>query len=164
MNLFIVVASSFNENSGGTIALHKLCDLLNKNGNKAYLWPLNKALLTWRYPIKSLIEIIKYFYRLLKYPNYYKYKTFSSFNTPIAKKRHLKNAIVVYPEIISGNPLFSKKVVRWFLNKPGVLSGEINYGKNELYFYYQEAFNDQNINKNLDNRLQVSHIRDDIYN
>jgi hypothetical protein len=75
----------------------------------------------------------------------------------------LKNSIVVYSEIIDGNPLFSQNVVRWFLHKPGYHTGEINYGKNELYFFYHEFFNDPIINDQVDNQLMVSIIFDDIY-
>jgi hypothetical protein len=58
----------------------------------------------------------------------------------MATRRDLEGAMVVYPEIVAGNPLKSKKVVRWFLHIPGNRSGKIRYGKNELYFHFQSAF------------------------
>lgn len=35
---FIIYAPSFDENSGGNVVLHRLCDLLNKQGEHAYIW------------------------------------------------------------------------------------------------------------------------------
>ena len=36
---FIIYVPSFDENIGGNIALHRLCDLLNRQGETARLWP-----------------------------------------------------------------------------------------------------------------------------
>ncbi len=75
----------------------------------------------------------------------------------------LRRAIVVYPEVTSGNPLQSTRVVRWFLNKPGRLTGEISYGNGELYFYYQPAFDDPELNPHPDNSLFVLTVMEDVY-
>jgi len=42
----------------------------------------------------------------------------------ITKEKITEDFIVVYPEIIAGNPVGIHKVVRWALNKPGFLGGE----------------------------------------
>lgn len=42
------------------------------------------------------------------------------FNTPVA---YHDDSIVIYPEIVSGNPLGAKKIVRYLLNSEGVISG-----------------------------------------
>ena len=51
-----------------------------------------------------------------------------------------KNPIVVYPEIISGNPLNADCVVRYLLNYPGLIGGEKDekYGNCDLIFSYSE--------------------------
>lgn len=158
---YIIYAPSFNENSGGSIVLHRLCDLLNSIGEKAYLWKYygTKPLLDKKMPIRSLYI----FLRFLLQKWFGEYKTNPLFNTPIAKKKHLHNSIVIYPEIVSKNPLNADNIVRWFLHKPGYHTGEINYGENELYFFYQDAFNDTSINAQSDNKLMVLYIRNDIY-
>ena len=37
---YIIVAPSYDENNGGCVVLHKLCDLLNSQGEKAVLCPM----------------------------------------------------------------------------------------------------------------------------
>ncbi len=86
-----------------------------------------------------------------------------AFNTPIAGYKDLENAIIVYPEVTNGNPLNAKNVVRWFLHKPGFHTGNIDYGQDELYFFFQPKFNDPMINKNLNNLLQLVYFREDVY-
>jgi hypothetical protein len=46
------------------------------------------------------------------------------------------DSIVIYPEIVSGNPLGARKVVRWALNNPGLLGGDAAYAKDEMVFAY----------------------------
>ncbi len=41
---------------------------------------------------------------------------------------------------ISGNPLEAKTVVRWVLNRPGLLGGDAVYQSNEHVFYYSNVF------------------------
>lgn len=80
------------------------------------------------------------------------------FSVPIATRKIVKDAIVIYPEVINGNPLRGKSIIRWFLHRPGHHTGKIKYGKNELYFFYQDAFNDSTVNSNPDNRLTVTYL------
>jgi len=46
--------------------------------------------------------------------------------------------IVIYPEVVFGNPLKAKRVVRYILNVPGKLSGDKEYAKNELLVAYNQ--------------------------
>jgi hypothetical protein len=46
------------------------------------------------------------------------------------------DSIVVYPEIVPGNPLAARKVVRWALNDPGLLGGDRTYSNEEMVFVY----------------------------
>ena len=45
-------------------------------------------------------------------------------------------SIVIYPEVVSGNPLKARKVVRWVLNNPGLLGGDATYPDDEMVFVY----------------------------
>ena len=155
---YIIYASKFCENSGGSIALHQLCHLLNQHGEKAYIWPVirykpkrwtSRLRIFLRYKLRNLVEI--------------RFKTNQEFTTPLATKKELVNGIVIYPEVVNGNPLGAVRVVRWFLNKPGLITGTTEYGENELYFYYAKQFNDKSINKDDQNYLKTLYVLDSIY-
>lgn len=45
-------------------------------------------------------------------------------------------SIVIYPEVVSGNPLGAKRVIRWVLNDPGFLGGDAFYSDEEMVFVY----------------------------
>ena len=136
MKKYLLYTPKYDENVGGVIAMHKLCHLLNLAGQKAFLW---------------------------KYEEDNTFLINSSFITPTLYTEDLDKFIVVYMEIIAGNPLNAPNVIRWFLNKPGFFTEEIKYGKNELYFYFQKVFNDIEINTDVDNQLYVTHFMDDQY-
>jgi hypothetical protein len=59
----------------------------------------------------------------------------------MAKESEIKDAIAVYPEIVSGNPLRARRYVRWLLHEPGFHEGKFRHSSNDLYFSYQAAFN-----------------------
>jgi len=53
--------------------------------------------------------------------------------------------IVVYPEIVSGNPLGGKTVARWVLNYPGKLGGTKEYDSRELIFTWDKVYCDGHV-------------------
>lgn len=130
MNIFIYTYP-YDENTGGIIALHRLCHVINTvTEHKAFLvshkWP-HPFFKRLRYKIKkkNLLAIKE------------------GWNTPIWSKGSLsKNAVVIYPEVVEGNPLGIQHVVRWFLHQPGFHTGKIHYGLNELYFKFNSAIHD----------------------
>jgi hypothetical protein len=46
--------------------------------------------------------------------------------------------VVIYPEVIDGNPCGVKNVVRWLLHDPGRITGRVYFGTRELYFPYSD--------------------------
>lgn len=48
--------------------------------------------------------------------------------------------VVIYPEIVIGNPFNAKHVVRWLLNTPGKCGGDGVYGKHDLVYKYWDYF------------------------
>lgn len=135
-------------------------------GHRAFIWPGAR----WpNYKIRSIsenrsIEIVQRVLRIAK--NKIKRDTYylhPDLQTPVARPEDLENAIVLYPEIVDGNPLGCERVVRWFLHKPGYHTGSANFGVNDLYFYYQEYFNDEKFHKRSENLLRITWLRDDIY-
>ncbi len=194
---FIIYSHPYNENTGGVIALHKLCHCINELGINAVLYPFMPKLELgntrrgkfflmliknfWGSKKLRLKHLVSFLFRdsrknavedivktcldicFFHYTSTLNYQMNSAFKTvySFAMPRH--DTVVVYPEIVEGNPLNAKNVVRWFLHKPGFHTGNVQYGKNELYFFYQVIFNDLAINPNSGNLLQVMHIMDDVY-
>jgi len=50
------------------------------------------------------------------------------------------DTILIYPEIIDGNPFGAKNVVRYFLNREGYVSGnKVNAGPNDFNFSFSQV-------------------------
>jgi hypothetical protein len=144
---FIIYASSFNEAVGGTLVLHELCARLNRLGYRASIWPAGKLSSLSRIEPRALFGYLRRGGARGFDP--------SPHRNPIASKADLDGAIVVYPEVVSGNPLGGGRVVRWLLNKPGFFFPSIRFGQDDAFFFFMAAFNDPAINPNPDNLLRV---------
>ena len=135
---FLIYAPRYDEMAGGPIVLHKLCDKLNDMGHTALIWPMGRPRFTWttshRFPFEAVTHYGSMLYRA-------KFVTRLDYRTPIAQPSDVADSIVIYPEIVSGNPLNAKRYVRWFLHRPGFHFRRFKFKKNDLFFYYQEAFN-----------------------
>jgi hypothetical protein len=110
-------------------------------GYNAHIWPMGQRPI-WK------------FYKIL----YKKREMVLSEDYPVSVvgPRSIRETdVVVYPEITAGNPLGLSRVVRWFLHKPGYHTGVVDYGKHELYFFFDSHSNDASINPNLDNKLSI---------
>ncbi|WP_046003936.1 hypothetical protein [Pseudoalteromonas rubra] len=130
---YIIFAPNYDENVGGAISMHRLCHLLNEGGEQAFLWHDGKS-------------------------GFLKNK---DFNTPEIYTKNLDEFIVVYMDVVSGNPINCPNVVRWYLNKPGFFTNNVKYGENELYFYFQEIFNHSKYVAN--HRLYVAYFLSGLY-
>ncbi len=94
LDTFIIVAPDYTDAHAGVVALHRLCDRLNGLGYSAYIHPIGPKAVTR-----------------------------PGWLTPLLRGRALPNAVVVYPEIVTGNLLGVDRVVRWLLNRPGTFTG-----------------------------------------
>ncbi|MDA8290900.1 MAG: hypothetical protein M0Z33_04355, partial [Actinomycetota bacterium] len=93
---FAVLAPDYTGGSGGSVALHRLCDLLNATGCEAVVVPMEAAGIVndaWRTPRASFRGSLP------------------------------DDVVAIYPEVVVGNPLGARRVVRWLLNRPGRLNG-----------------------------------------
>lgn len=148
---FIVVTDTFDDRSGGLVVLHLLCQRLTEAGETAFLWPMDRPRLQpWR-QLRRYLGWARYHLTKWKRP-------FSKgpFATKLAKSRDLAGAVVIYPEVIAGNPLAAHNVVRWLLHKPGFHTQKADYGKDDLFFYYQDAFYDPSFGDYEGNRLTIT--------
>lgn len=122
MSNIIIAAPSWNPQSGGTIVLHKLCDILNNIGYKSSL--------------SSTIKLNGQIDNFIINEDY---------NTPIATQIDINNDIVIYPEIERGNPFGCKNVVRYILNKFHLPEYDDNiptWGGNDYWLYFHKLFYD----------------------
>ena len=119
---YIVYTFSWNENNGGVIFMHNLVHELNRMGERAFLWkaaPVYKPgrrqrLWNWLRPEPMVTNPLLV--------------------TPVARRRDLSaDSIIIYPELVRGNPLKARQVVRWLLYKPGLLH-PFDFGPGEMFF------------------------------
>lgn len=133
---FVIYAPRYRPNSGGAIATHKLCDLLNRAGYKSAVFP--HWMPSWISSLAVTPRSIAYLAsRLLRRL----YTTNPEYRTPLATATDVADGVVIYPEIIGGNPLRAQKYARWLLHQPGFHGGRFRYQADDLYFCYQMAFN-----------------------
>ncbi|MEN9807778.1 MAG: hypothetical protein RL756_2298 [Pseudomonadota bacterium] len=122
---YLVYAGSYNENNGGALYMHNLVHTLNSLGEKAFLWPA-------RYPLRhpSFRNWFRREWNFFTKP----YFVNPELDTPVASRDDLNNAsVVIYPEIILGNPLRARNVVRWLLYNPK-LHTHYRFGPDEMFF------------------------------
>ena len=150
---FVIYAPPYDENSGGALVLYKLYALLLELGHDAYLQPfvaadmVERSFLGFRHDPRML------FYRYRERANY---QSKSPYPLRFASPAKLRDAVVVYPEVVEGNPVGAKKVVRWLLHRPGFHTKVVNYGPDDLYFYFGKKFDAPALNKYPDNHLRVT--------
>lgn len=114
-NPYYIYAPSYSPTSAGIKALHLLCHHLNTKGYPAFLATTSE----------------------------YHYKTNLDLITPIATQeivnfhqQNKKTPIVIYPDVVKGNPLNSKCTVRYLLHYAGFLGGDSTFEKDDLIFTY----------------------------
>jgi tRNA A-37 threonylcarbamoyl transferase component Bud32 len=165
MKKIIIYAPSYSDKVGGTIALHKLCHIINEIGGEAYLYPMFRSVVINKRAFgKAIWSIFKDWIR----PLYKRYKVNPSFNTPVLKSlpKNINEYIVIYPEITFGNPLNAKNIVRWLLHNPGFHTNIIHFGTNEFYIKYHHGFDEFTHYKSFSSKniLQIKHYPTELYN
>lgn len=163
---FVVFAPPYNAESGGTIALHKLASVLNDLGYEAFMVNLfHNRMVNYR----SFIPAIRGLVGSALENMFTGYALNPEFNS--RRLRRFPAAfddswIVIYPEIVMGNPLNARHVVRWFLHKPGFHEENICYCRHEYHVDYNsflEGFEYQYPFK-CPEKLFVTHFPWETYN
>jgi hypothetical protein len=139
MPKIIIAAPSYNPSIGGSIALHRLCDILLTLGYDAYLFPTIKC-----------NGSTDYFY------------VNSQYKSQIASTINTNEDIAIYPEIEPDNPFECKHVIRYILNKfhlPEYDNNIPSWSEHDYWLYYHELFYDGLRDKNilciLDSKLDI---------
>lgn len=143
MKKYVIFAPKYNESNGGVICLHYLAHLINELGREAYICPIFENFEINKINFKR--PFLKALYSKLvdRFRSFYVNEGFS--NKILQDPSLIKGSddwVVVYPEVVFGNPLGAKHVVRWLLHNPGFHTGKIYYGPDELYFKYHHGFSD----------------------
>lgn len=152
---FVILAQSFDDRSGGTIALHLLCQRLTEAGETALIWPLDRPRLQWWRDPRRFLGWARY--HITGQRRRFNHGPFA---TKLARARDLRDAVVLYPEVVPGNRLRARHVVRWLLHKPGFHTGKVGFGADDLLFHYQAAFNDPTLGTHADNLLTLTWLND----
>lgn len=119
---YYIVAPRYIGTSAGIRALHLLCHWLNLKGERAFMALQYVELgpnvsFDLQTPILTP-EIVDYHYQQGLQP------------------------IVIYPEVVAGNPLEADCVVRWLLNFPGLLGGNNSYPASEMLIGFSKTLSD----------------------
>jgi hypothetical protein len=103
MRPYVIVAPGYTEKSWGVRTLHQLCHMLNMLDVPAYMLLIGGT------------------------------ATRLDWQTPAARSHHLRDGIVIYPEVVTDNFLGAKRVVRWLLNRSGYINGTpVQYGPDDF--------------------------------
>ncbi len=108
---YYIWAHGYRQSSAGIRGLHYLCHALNEMGEEAYITPapvLNPSLRTPRLTLDTI-------------------------------RRHFlagRHPVMLYPEVVSGNPYAAPIVARWLLNRPGHIGGDTHFSNDDLLFHF----------------------------
>jgi len=137
---FVVFAPPYDPNVGGYIALHYLCHLLNEVGYRAHLVPFFNSAEISPIDADSLVTKLLDQRAEIQKSNY---TINAAWNTPIYRRpwrgiAKRDDLVVVYPEVVFGNPLRAKNVARWLLHDPGFHNKQVYFVPGEVHFRYLE--------------------------
>lgn len=107
---YYIMSPDYRRNSAGIRVLHMLCDALVRSGHEAYI---SSAVLNPRLMTPRLTNDV----------------------TALHKAQKIE-PIVIYPEVVDGNPMGGNVVVRYLLNQPGFLRAISPYPEDDILFSY----------------------------
>ena len=113
---YYIVAPDYRRTSAGIRVMHQLCQALRQSGQDAWI----------------LAEVLN--------PDLDTPKL-----TDEIRARHKAQGLVpiaIYPEVVGRNPLEAQVVVRYILNRPGLLGERPEYGERDLIYIYEPELKD----------------------
>lgn len=155
---FIICAPRYEATSGGSIVLHKLAAILSDIGHEALLWPLHKVWVSASPFSRHWWQKYTYAATRIYRPHY---AGRPGTEVKFARESDISNSIVIYPEILHANPLGAQRYLRWILYKQHIDTTSVEPG--DLYFCYQDAFNNQHNESKYGGILNVCDFMLDIY-
>lgn len=125
---FIVVTRPFDPKSQGCVLLHKLAHTLNEVGHEA-------AILFFSghgTETKGFFSVMPKFY-CEEYKNVF-------LSDEHAFRKFKEGAVIIYPEIITGNPLGGDYVVRYMLNREGFIKAGVKINPSDRDFILTQSY------------------------
>lgn len=112
---YFIVAPDYRDSSAGVQVMHRLCHMLNERGRQA--WMLNCSVNPeWNTPTISGRELMAY-------------------------RQRGGVFITIYPEVVSGNVHQAPVVVRYMLNREGVINGNsLDAHPDDIFFWFRPEF------------------------
>lgn len=107
---YYIMSPDYRRNSAGIRVLHMLCDALVRSGYEAYI---SSAVLNPRLMTPRLTNDV----------------------TALHKAQKVE-PIIIYPEVVDGNPMGGNVVVRYLLNQPGFLRAISPFEEDDILFSY----------------------------
>jgi len=107
---YYIYAPDYRRSSAGIRVMHMLCDALIRSGHEAYV---TASVLSPEFMTPQLTEAVLE-----------------------AHRAQALEPIVVYPEVVDGNPLNGKVVVRYILNRPGFIEGNGQFAEGDILYAY----------------------------
>jgi hypothetical protein len=128
---FLIASPSYNPRFGGVMALHQLCDALNRLGHEAAiaLFGGSAPCFNWAYSDNPNF----YHPELLRTP-------LQGADANTAVQEFLSDGFVVYPDLIPDNPLSARRVVRYLLYKNHSYQAP---NRQEFVLSFSGSFHDQ---------------------
>jgi hypothetical protein len=155
---FVFYTPHYDDNSGGSIAIFKMAHLLNQAGHDARIWH-------WTRLHANEVRVIngKITKEFLIPSGISRVDIDCPYPIVEATPEDVSDSIVVYPEVIEGNPLGARRVVRWLLNKPGAITGVTSFGFDDLILYYNDQFLPNGVVANEEFMIKVTDWKTNIY-
>lgn len=170
---FVIVSPR--QRGSGAVVLHTLCYYLNRLGQEASIYYLEQNPKWQKKSLMFLWQIAFTCYDILmsrrvkrdgEEKHLYDPKFIGYVNESIRGCRAYrlpfvgKKTIVVYPEVVYGNPLHARRVIRYLLYF-NQYNGDA-FGKNDVFYAYRNIFNDSHFNPQ-GRLLSLSHYDLDLY-
>ena len=157
---FVIVSPR--QKYGGAIVLHALCKYLSEKGYDAKIFYTSvniykkghKTKFWIKWTIGTFIDLFKLIVVKILGEKVVNYRDFFNgyINVSVkgCKRKIIpyanKNTIVVYPDVVYGNFLYAKKVVRWLLSYYKFENEDNAYNKEDIFFAYRKIFNNKKLN------------------
>ena len=128
---YIFYVPPYNQESGGTKVLYYTAFEMLKQRANVKVWQNGRPVLSDYFKFKKWYFIIRWFLK-----GRYQYNKYPPYGLKYAKYKDLKFSNVIYYELVDGNPLKAKKIIRWILYFPFRLYEKVDFGENEKIYTF----------------------------